>query len=110
METTPTLLTGKQAAEWLNMDYRTFMLEVNKGHIGYKLTGKSGTTRRYPLKALEQWLNSTTYHSDYTSEAKSITPTSRSLPPMEPELTLEELRDKYFPKKRRNGASNSLKN
>ena len=99
-----TLLNGRQAAAWLNLNYRTFMNEVNKGNIGYKIVGK---VKRYPLKALEQWLNNITYHSDYTSVAKSTTPTSRSLPPMEQELTLASLRDKYFPKKHRNGALNT---
>jgi hypothetical protein len=107
MENTLQLLTGQQAAKWLNMNYRTFMKEVLKGNIGYKIVG---SVRRYPLKALEQWLNNTTYHSDYTSEAKFTTLTSRSLPPMEPELTFAQLRDKYFPKKRRNGALNTSKN
>jgi excisionase family DNA binding protein len=110
MENTIQLLTGQQAAKWLNLDYRTFKEEVKKGNIGFKPVGKSGRTKRYPLKALQEWLNNTTYHSDYTSEAKFTTLTSRSLPPMEPELTLAQLRDKYFPKKQRNGASNISKN
>ena len=106
-DTALTFLTGQQAAKWLNLNYRTFIKEVNKGLIGYKIIG---STRRYPIKALEEWLNSITYHTDYTNEVKSTTPTSRSLPPMEPELTLEDLRNKYFPKKRRNGASDTSKN
>lgn len=104
MENTIQLLTGAAAAKWLNLNYRTFMTEVTKGNIGYKIVGK---VRRYPLKALEQWLNNTTFHSDFSSAAKPTTPISHSLPPMEPELTLANLRDKYFPKKPRNGALNT---
>ena len=99
-----TLLNGRQAAAWLNLNYRTFMHEVNKGNIGYKIVGK---VKRYPLKALEQWLNNITFHSDFSSAAKPTTPISRSLPPMEPELTLADLRAKYFPKKLRSGALNT---
>ena len=104
MENTIQLFTGKQAAEFLHLAYKTFMKEVRKGAIGYKIVG---SVRRYPLKALEEWLNNTTYHSDYTSAAKFTTLTSRSLPPMEQELTLASLRDKYFPKKHRNGVLNT---
>lgn len=107
MENTIQLLTGAAAAKWLNLNYRTFMAEVTKGNIGYKIVGK---VRRYPLKALEQWLNNTTFHSDYTSEAKFTTRTFHSSQQTEPELTLAQLRDKYFPKKRRNGALNISKN
>ena len=107
MENTLQLLTGKQAAEFLNLGYKTFMKEVRKGAIGYKIVG---SVRRYPMKALQEWLNNTTYHSDYTSEAKFTTLTSHSLPPMEQELTLAQLRDKYFPKKQRNGVLNTSKN
>lgn len=107
MENTLQLLNGQQAAKWLNLNYRTFMKEVSKGNIGYKIIG---SVRRYPLKALEEWLNNITFHLDYTNVAKSTTPISRSCPPPEPELTLDELREKYFPRKRRNGASAILKN
>lgn len=107
MEDTLQLLNGQQAAKWLNLSYRSFMQEVNKGNIGYKIIG---SVRRYPLRALEQWLNNTMYHLDYSNVAKSTTHISRSCPPPEPELTLDELREKYFPRKRRNGASATLKN
>lgn len=107
MENTIQLLTGKQAAEFLNLGYKTFMKEVRKGAIGYKIVG---SVRRYPMKALQEWLNNTMFHFDYSNAAKFTTLTSRSLPPMEQELTLAQLRDKYFPKKQRNGVLNTSKN
>ena len=88
MENTIQLLTGKQAAEFLHLAYKTFMKEVKKGAIGYKIVG---SVRRYPLKALEEWLNNTMFHLDYSSEAKSTTPISRTLPKPASGYSLEKL-------------------
>jgi excisionase family DNA binding protein len=90
MENTLQLLTGKQAAQWLNLSYETFIKEVRKGAIGYKIVG---SVRRYPLKALEEWLNNTMFHFEYTSvpEDRATTHTSRTFPKQETEYSLESL-------------------
>lgn len=106
MENTIQLLTGAAAAKWLNLNYRTFMAEVTKGNIGYKIVGK---VRRYPLKALEQWLNNTTFHSDYTSEAKFITRTFHSYPKPETAYSLEKLLAERQNEKQRSIALNDYR-
>ena len=106
MENTLQLFTGKQAAEWLNLSYKTFMKEVRKGAIGYKIIG---SVRRYPLKALEEWLNNTMFHLDYSSVAKSTTPISRTLPKPASEYSLEKLLAERQNEKQRNIALNALR-
>ena len=106
MENTLQLLTGKQAAEFLHLAYKTFMKEVNKGAIGYKIVG---SVRRYPLKALEEWLNNTMFHFDYSSVAKSTTPISRTLPKPASEYSLEKLLAERQNEKQRNIALNGYR-
>jgi hypothetical protein len=90
MENTLQLFNGKQAAAFLNLAYETFMKEVRKGAIGYKIVG---SVRRYPLKALEEWLNNTMYHLEYTSVPADLTTThtSRTYPKPESGYSLESL-------------------
>lgn len=101
MENTFQLLTGKQAAEWLNLSYNTFMAEVKKGAIGYKIIG---SVRRYPLRALEEWLNNTIFHLEYTNvqDDRATTHISRTLPKQESEYSLEKLLEQRRNEKQRN--------
>ena len=96
------LLTNKEACEYLGIAYKSFVQIVKKGEIGYVIVGKS---KRYTTQELDRWLNHIQYLSDYTSEINRhiTTHISRSSHPMATELTLEALREKYFPKKRQNG-------
>lgn len=103
MENTLQLLTGKQAAEFLNLGYKTFMKEVRKGAIGYKIVG---SVRRYPMKALQEWLNNTMFHFDYSNAAKSTTHISHTLPNPASVLGIEELAALHLNNKRLTSALN----
>lgn len=106
MENTLQLLTGKQAAQWLNLSYKTFMKEVRKGAIGYKIIG---SVKRYPMRALEEWLNNTMFHLDYSSVEKSTTPTSHTYPKQDNGYSLERLLEERRNEKQANIALKGLR-
>lgn len=101
------LLTKKQACEYLdNISMYQLNAAIKSGTLSFLMVGK----RIYLTpEAIEQWRNNTTYHSDYTDAAKSITPTSRSYPKMESEYSFAKLRAEVAKEKQQNIVLNVLR-
>ena len=100
------VLTKKQACEYLNISEYQMNAEIKAGRMSFLRLGKRVC---FTPEGLEQWRNNRTYHTDYTNEAKSITPTSRSYPRTESEYSLEKLLEERRKEKQQNIVLNALR-
>lgn len=71
---TKRVLNSKEAREYLGCSEYSFEQEVKRGNISFKAVGR---IRLFPVWVLDKWLNDTQNHTDFLSEEKSTTHTSR---------------------------------
>ena len=83
------LLTKKEALAYIGVKrYQILDNLVRKGELKYKLVGKR---IKFPVWSLEQWLQETKTHIDYTKGATFGTRISRMLPNRGKEYSLDSL-------------------
>ena len=86
-------MTKKEVMEATGISRYELDAAINSGKLRYQLFKKR---MKFTERDVELWQSSTISHTDYTSEAKSITHTSRSYPKQENASSFESLLEEWM--------------
>ena len=97
-------LTKKEVMELTGISRYELDAAIKSGKLRFQIFKKR---MKFTERDVELWQSSTISHTDYISEEKSTTRTSRSYPKTEPEYSLEKVQELFRNKKPRPTALNA---